>query len=189
MQTTAKAIGTLFPTFNTATTVRKPFDVLTMIEGENSFTGTDAQGNHYDALKVYWRFVPAQETAVWDGEGLPPVGSFVEARSIEEVDRCDLNFDEHCIVDTWKNGEELEVIAHKTVHGVDCVIVFNVKKMQASAIMADYCRPIRTPEQIAAEEKNKILEEMVSTMNAGTKNGKTHAHALYDAGYRKQVAP
>jgi hypothetical protein len=53
------------------------------------------------------------------------------------------------------------------------------------------CRPMRTPEQIAAEEREKAIMEMAETMHAATGFGVNRAdcEALYDAGYRKQVAP
>lgn len=168
MQPTAKAIGTLFPAFNTATTVRKPFDVLTMIEGANSFTGTDAQGDHYDALKVYWRFVPAQEAAVWDGEGRPPVGTV-----------CGL---------TYKGLDqgEVTVLFLSDEVGVFANSRYGVEQHGASALYGFY--QIRTPEQIAAEEREAEIIEIERVAMAGNSH-KTMAEALYDAGYRKQVAP
>lgn len=51
--------------------------------------------------------------------------------------------------------------------------------------------PVRTPEQIKAEEREKAIVEMAETMHAATGFGVNRAdcEALYDAGYRKQVAP
>lgn len=52
-------------------------------------------------------------------------------------------------------------------------------------------RPVRTPEQIEAEEREKAIAEMADTARNATGFGINLADmaALYDAGYRKQVAP
>lgn len=188
MQTTAKAIGTLFPNFNTATTVRKPFDVLTMIEGANSFTGTDAQGDHYDALKVYWRFVPAQEAAVWDGEGQPPAGFECEVIEGELV--------------TWEEGEKHLIGKRVLVHasffnGCDQpMTAFEIPSTnKCYVILSRLLRPIKTPEQIEAEEREQDAQALFELINPEGKwhkfdnHGKDRYRAAVAAGYRKQVAP
>lgn len=109
----------------------------------------------------------AERIPVWNGEGLPPVG-------IE----CEWHPNVHGWVkvkilgrdgsDTWyrASGEE---------HSQTC------RNMA-------FFRPIRTAEQVAAEEREKDIREMASIP-------KPCGHALYnicadlyDAGYRKQVA-
>lgn len=181
MQTTAKAIGALFPTFNTAITVRKPFDVLTMIEGENSFTGTDAQGNHYDALKVYWRFVPAQAPAVWDGEGRPPVGTVCEAQ----------------IPSKQYAWERCEIVWHHPDSDGSAAVVHGDGKLLS---WSGTFRPIRTPEQIAAEEREEARTFALNAMTGKPMNPETEEQWQYrlkvvgemlDLGFRvpKKVSP
>jgi len=50
---------------------------------------------------------------------------------------------------------------------------------------ADTFRPIRTPEQIAAEERWLVLEDIQRVCVDGENNGIPYHEALYDAGYRK----
>jgi hypothetical protein len=52
--------------------------------------------------------------------------------------------------------------------------------------------PIRTPEQIAAEERIAAIKEMASAAHRPGQISVTKlemAQRLYDAGYRKQVTP
>lgn len=52
----------------------------------------------------------------------------------------------------------------------------------------EYFRPIRTPEQIAAEERDKAIEGMIADTNILTgimSDRRIMAGQLYDAGYRK----
>lgn len=108
-----------------------------------------------------YQMLPTQ----WTGEGLPPVGTICEFR-VEK--------------DDWR---QCEVIAYKDEYAV-CWIHCN--KILASVGHA--IRPIRTPEQIAAEEREfEIIEIERVAMSGDT--CKTMAEALYDAGYRKQVKP
>lgn len=52
-----------------------------------------------------------------------------------------------------------------------------------------FFRPIRTPEQIAAEEREKAIDEMLKDFGKFFANPMTSARTIYDAGYRKQVKP
>ncbi|WP_458736988.1 hypothetical protein [Pseudomonas chlororaphis] len=106
-------------------------------------------------------------TTEWTGEGLPPVGTVCEFR-VE--------------TDDWR---QCEVIAHKDDYAV-CWIHCN--KILASSGHA--VRPIRTPEQIAAEERQTEINRMVAIAQMLDKGWARRVCAsLYDAGYRKQVAP
>ena len=49
-----------------------------------------------------------------------------------------------------------------------------------------YVRPPRTPDQIAAEEREAVLKEMIVLVGGPSRRS---AEVLYAAGYRKQVAP
>ena len=111
----------------------------------------------------------------WTGEGLPPVGTV-----------CETNVD-----GTW---EESTVLAHHR----EMAIVFRYS-LEHEAHMYDpvgesQVRLIRTPEQIAAEEREKAIAEMVyggcgCDQSDGTTTAFVICRLLYDAGYRKQPTP
>lgn len=102
----------------------------------------------------------------WTGEGLPPVGTVCEFR-VE--------------TDDWRS---CEVIAH---HGEYAVCWIHCNKILASSGHA--IRPIRTPEQIATEEREKAIDEMLALRKFPEISGSpSFAEAIYDAGYRKQAA-
>jgi hypothetical protein len=117
-------------------------------------------------------------------EGLPPVGSIVKLRGVTTISEDDFDIDEHCIIDMWRNGDELEVLAHRSIHGLDAIVVFNKRAMQASAIMKDFYEPIRTPEQIAADERQATIKDMLD-VSLGRMDICCAAY-LYDSGYRRK---
>ena len=111
----------------------------------------------------------APKVVEWDGEGEPPVG-------IE----CEWHPNVHGWVkvkilgrdgsDTWyrASGEE---------HSQTC------RNMA-------FFRPIRTAEQVAAEEREKAIKEMMQHgVDAGDATIEYSCAALYDAGYRKEPKP
>lgn len=112
---------------------------------------------------------PAEQPATWTGEGLPPVGAPVEAMCTAKTKARDWfpaevkYISPYTVVLTDYSTEELdgEFVAHPAT------LVF---------------RPIPTPEQIAAEEREKAIQEMTDIgIHAKTR----WAEAIYDAGYRK----
>ena len=111
---------------------------------------------------------------VWDGEGLPPVGTICEHRKLIP----------------GKEWTQVEIVAHRAFNGGDytcAVFVFLEGSSWSSA--GDHFRPIRTPEQIAAEERSKACDAMFGIMTSPPVrkgNRSDMAEALYDAGYRKQ---
>lgn len=105
----------------------------------------------------------------WSGEGLPPVGS-----------ACEVN-DER--VGLWEKVDE--VLAHSRIAGKD-VAVFQIGDYIAYS-PADRFRPLRTPDQIAAEERDKAIEEI--RRDTDYILDETCASAVLAAGYRKQVQP
>lgn len=102
----------------------------------------------------------------WDGEGLPPVGVDCEYFDGGEWMRC-------------------EVVAHRNNAAVvlsDCY--------EPAFVSQQELRPFRTPDQVAAEEREKAIAEMVSTSPMLDKGwARKVCTALFEAGYRKQVAP
>lgn len=111
----------------------------------------------------------ARPQEAWDGQGLPPVGTT-------------------CIVEPhntlWgfssTSGHERKILAYHT----DYVWLGNGDTpLETTRIDKVDFRPIRTPEQIAAEEREKAIEEMCFAEETLTVK---QAKALYDAGYRRQ---
>ena len=106
----------------------------------------------------------------WNGEGLPPVGTVCEYTS-----NGGLNWRETSVLFI---DEQVVLLSGYTLYKlVDPDIAF---------------RPIRTPEQIAADERSKAIEQMVYGAVGCERDGQnTKAFLicgfLYDAGYRKQV--
>lgn len=106
----------------------------------------------------------------WTGEGLPPVGTVCE-------------FLKHNSPPTprgkWLVGE-IRYSSHFTViiSGDMCEHVHHPRNCSF--------RPIHTPEQIAAEERENELNRMVATVSMLDKGWARKVCAgLYDAGYRK----
>jgi hypothetical protein len=107
----------------------------------------------------------------WNGEGLPPVGTVCEWRP--------------------KSGAwiEAKIAATSGAH-----LWVETEPKVFYTVLASYAqfRPIRTPEQIAAEERDNGLADILNIMR-GENHSSTHeasvhilfAERIYDAGYRK----
>lgn len=80
---------------------------------------------------------------VWSGDGLPPVGTTCEA---------------------WHNGSAQGVVEAR--YAGDFMVLWNVERKheQCSAAKDYWFRPIRTPEQIATEERETAVAAMVAIM-------------------------
>ncbi|WP_313087251.1 hypothetical protein [Stutzerimonas nitrititolerans] len=96
--------------------------------------------------------------AAWSGDGLPPVGTRVVIH------------DDGSLI--YGHGESGEVIAHVEDTAV-------VRMSYGLGCFTAEC--LRTPEQIAAEEREKAIQELikVTCINHG------EAARIHDAGYRK----
>lgn len=103
----------------------------------------------------------------WNGEGLPPVGA-----------RCE-TLDED--TDEWV---PVKVFAHTEIRGKTHAVAQDENDM-FFGLAHDY-RPIKTAEQIAAEERDSHVNAMLCYDALGGSR-KGLAEALYDAGYRKRV--
>ncbi len=139
-----------------------------------------------DAL--YPKLVVAE---AWDGGGLPPVGTVCEFRIPEEFGDVSLWRQE------LRNGHMVEIIYHYD-SGISKCAVFSFKVDFGHLVeqaTADCFRPIRTAEQIAAEEREKAVKELYYTINwsespdhwshvSGERKA-DYAKAI-EAGYRKQ---
>lgn len=106
----------------------------------------------------------AASSESWDGQGLPPVGVEFERRFIDQEGS------------PWAWGK---VIAH----GSRRVFYVDRTGEEWSHAPADMeFRPIRTAEQIAKDEREAALKEMLAVTGGSSRRA---AKALYDAGYRK----
>lgn len=153
------------------------------------FRKTNGEWMHYGPLTDDQVAKLKVRPAPWTGEGLPPVDTV-----------CEFNGGAPCPSDPWhpdlQEGDQVKIIAY--FHdGVGPVAVFtfkarneNIAAIQVEQARPGAFRPIRTPEQIAAEERDLAIKEMLrlSGYDAGTVYHRM-ALALYEAGYRKQVKP
>ncbi len=96
----------------------------------------------------------------WDGQGLPPVGVRVSV------------FDDGDLV--YGHGESGEVIAHVE----DCAVI-----RMSYGLGCFTTKNLRTPEQIAAEEREKAVGDMAMSIQ-GVPYQYPTLYALYDAGWR-----
>lgn len=110
---------------------------------------------------------PSIHADEWSGEGLPPVGVVCEYRICDGPwYKCEIRY-------TFKRPD-------------GGVIAYCQHLDHEQALYASYCcfRPIRTPEQIAADERESAVNGMLCyDALGGSRRGL--AEALYDAGYRK----
>ncbi|EXF45224.1 hypothetical protein BAY1663_02303 [Pseudomonas sp. BAY1663] len=107
--------------------------------------------------------------APWMGEGLPPVGVACEV--------------ENDIEGGWDAVDE--VLAHTEIKGAHVAVFKRDDRVFYSP--DGTFRPIRTPEQIAAEEREKAVSQMAVIALAGDNQlvTKVYLERLYDAGWRR----
>lgn len=104
----------------------------------------------------------------WDGVGLPPVNCFCET----------LDDDADCWV-------KVEIYAHTEFKGDTYACAKNETDMFYG--LAHEFRQIKTAEQLAEEEREKAIADMMEVTSDGISCiGQDDALALYKAGYRKQ---
>lgn len=112
--------------------------------------------------------------SAWTGEGLPPAGTACEVKGCMS----------HYL--QW-NKVTVFAVRGKTVF-------FDMEDGRWGQTESHEFRPIRTPEQIAAEERENGIDAILTayTYTVGPcthKLARSQAERLYDAGIRKQVAP
>ncbi len=126
--------------------------------------GTDTRwgpGGYYSSKEAL--LVP--RPSAWTGEGLPPVGVACEV--------------ENDIEGGWDAVDE--VLAHTEIKDAHVAVFKRDDRVFYSP--EGTFRPIRTPEQIAAEERQKAIEQIASdALGRCDIHGATY---LYNAGYRK----
>ena len=123
---------------------------------------------------------------VWDGEGLPPVGTVCEFAGFNP---------EETMPTDPRVGDQVTVIAH-FMSGSFEVAAFTFyappefEYLQVAQGAYGCFRPVRTPEQIAADERAANIEAMRADIGwKAPYLGPCPVALLYDAGYRKQSQP
>lgn len=117
-------------------------------------------------------YLADDEFEPWNGEGLPPVGTV-------------------CEYERGRQWVKVEVFAVKPNCNGSSSALFTYEdgSWNACANLSNF-RPIRTPEQIAAEERKAAVNELRSDMeDEGVFIDQRMAEIIHDAGYRKQVQP
>ncbi|MBP3933560.1 MAG: hypothetical protein J6D44_06780 [Pseudomonas sp.] len=110
----------------------------------------------------------APKVVEWDGEGYPPIGLFCEYRGTESG--------------IWSG---CEIVATRN----NAWIVLG-DGYETDFVTLESLRPRRTAEQVAAEERDKAIKEMMQHgVDAGDSTIEYSCAALYDAGYRKEPKP
>lgn len=118
----------------------------------------------------------APKVVEWDGKGNPPAGSSIE----------------YSIGDGWYSCEVRYVLNRDDCPGISLVAwCEHLGKDQYLSNDRDHkFRPARTAEQVAAEEREKAIKEMMQHgVDAGDSTIECSCAALYDAGYRKEPKP
>lgn len=118
--------------------------------------------------------LPQPKSLKWNGEGLPPVGAVCE----------------HFGTADHTNWIEVKVIGHGHVRHHDVAFfeyMTGTKGYTVSYSTHTNFRPLRTPEQIAAEEHQAAISELAADTDwILTKEA---CEAVLAAGYHKQVKP
>ncbi|HFT6715998.1 TPA: hypothetical protein ACGRN1_001873 [Pseudomonas aeruginosa] len=115
----------------------------------------------------------------WNGQGLPPVGTV-----------CEYRCHGGCEPNDWT---AVHVLAH-AAHGSDTAMLLAEDNngepgtMYGRIWIPGTCRPLRTPEQIAAEERRNSILHLANILidSRGQCNEYSQAEAIFDAGYRRQ---
>lgn len=143
----SKAIARVVPIYDLNDT-REPFYAATVHESQYSWEGVDDMGNTYFCNKVHWKV-----EMLWDGEGLPPVGT-------------------ECDVITKHN---ITVRATILFVGDDLVVVKSSNGEQYVHIKEVKFRPIRSARDKAVD---KMLHTFVENNYESTR---VAVSAIYDA--------
>jgi hypothetical protein len=131
----------------------------------------------HECFEIPSRAKPIEMPKTWTGEGLPPVGTVCELRGTLGQQLLSEEF-------TWT---EVEIIAHTDFGGEPVAVGRDKAKATLGWGIVRAFRPIRTPEQIEAEEREKAILSMIEDSGFTADDGLVWptVEALYNAGYRK----
>jgi len=110
---------------------------------------------------------------------MPKVGEECEydSKGAPVVKNKNFNIDEHCIVDTWTDGDRLIVIANSTIFDNAVLVVKNHRSQQISSIIPKYVRPLKTEREKFVERAKSINRKL--TIGA---NEEQMLNAFFDEG-------
>lgn len=142
-------------------------------------------GNSNSRIK---QFIPRPQE--WTGSGLPPVGTVCEFNGAGAA----------CPYDPWhpdlKDGDHVTIIAYfNDSVGEIAAFTFKARNENIASIQVEQARPgafrpIRTPAQLAAEEREKAIEfmmQMTSSLGHSDVSKKILFGEMYDKGLRFEV--
>lgn len=142
---------------------KRPSDYMS----REGYEGEGEDGS-YHVFSEFWEWLDKP----WDGQGLPPAGA-------------------KCLTDRNDFLREVTILCH----GKTRTFVFDhVSQEEICLVLKDRVfLPIRTPEQIAAEEREKAVQEMLALDEyphgqdrGGMMSRADFCRVLYGAGYRRQ---
>ena len=159
------------------------------ILADNHVRSRHADDPDYGVTRAEWQAavdaLNAPKVVEWDGVGLPPVGLDVEIKR------------GNC---TWIDGDEWQIGKTATV----MASFLNSRDIEMASvqfpgghcecILARCLSPIRTAEQVAAEERKSEILEMIDTFGTDTAIWGRDAVMeicghLWESGYRKEPKP
>lgn len=104
-----------------------------------------------------------QDIQHWNGEGLPPVGTVCEFYDCESWSEVRVKF----IGDKYAVLQDLN---------------FDIERVYCVADKPDKFRPIRTPEQIEAERRERVTKQMFDVWSRdGNSTASASFYSVYDA--------
>lgn len=146
------------------------------------YGGTVGATSYHNPRRYQFAF-ETPRPAPWSGEGLPPVGAVCEYHKLGGVVSAGADWIRVKIIATITDDNRISPIA---------VFMPCDAAPYVGQGTADTFRPIRMPEQIAAEEREVEIGEMSRAIRERIKHysgqdAADYSAALYDAGYRKKV--
>lgn len=116
----------------------------------------------------------------WTGEGLPPVGTVCEVEVATDADSADKR------PEGW---HKTTVLAHYAPYGDELQVAVCPVNRKVYQRIAECFRPIRTPEQIASDERETACRQLLKDCYQDENSfALIQAGRLYDAGWRKQAS-
>lgn len=161
--------------------LRNVADSSLLAWAESYNTGSRFKRDDFDSespsliIDAWTQIAMRPSSPAWNGEGLPPVGTVCEVMDADIGD--------------WISG----TIVHVGLNNGCTVAIMQCEKEVQYGYSGEF-RPIRTPEQIAAEEREAAIQAMYGLSRTSSIADVLHAQHrlcadLYDAGYRKQEQP
>lgn len=156
-------------------------------EGADAITLQDVfSGDDYCFALItgHWKVIEHRPTLVqkaWADHALPPIGTVCEYADNDANDETPIS--------VWESGDQLEILAHKNVSGIEVAVCWNITKQEADMRVATYggknlFRPLATEEDRVVEEMSRIFHSNCSVDYSGAPfmDG---LRALYKAGFVK----